>query len=172
LPHFTSSDAVTRIGQHTTTTASILSLPPFVFRVIRTNIPLLIDIGQLSCIECPHRNPMEASMNTPFPQIALATVTNPQMVDCHPALLQSAWCTLKHARGQTVHLDRLSLAMHLITRPSLAPPTHGIGPASRRAALAEQLTQARTRCVPRIHARMAELRREATIDPTNGGTAA
>lgn len=111
-------------------------------------------------------------MTTPFPQIALATITDPQSVDCHPALLQSAWCTLKQARGQTVHLDRLSMAMHLITRPSLATPTHGIGPASRRAALAEQLTQARTRCVPRIQARMAELRRAADAKPTNGGTAA
>jgi hypothetical protein len=114
----------------------------------------------------------EASMNTPFPQLALATVTNPQMVDCHPALLQSAWCTLKHARGQTVHLDRLSMAMHLITRPSLPPPTHGIGPASRRAALVERLDQARTRCVPRIQARIAELRRAADAEPTSGGTAA
>ena len=109
-------------------------------------------------------------MTTTLPQIALATVTDPQSVDCHPALLQSAWCTLKHARGQTVNLDRLSMAMHLITRPSLASATHGMGPTARRAALADQLMQARTRCVPRIQARIAELR--AAAAPTNGGTAA
>lgn len=61
---------------------------------------------------------MEAPLHHPFPPRALATVTDPASVNCHPALLQTAWCALKSARGQTVRAENLGPAHHIILAPA------------------------------------------------------
>ena len=68
----------------------------------------------------------------------------------HATAIVGAWITLKQARGQTVHLDRIGAPHHLITAPL--------------SVLQMDLSQR----LPRISARVRELKRLAANTPSGG----
>lgn len=92
----------------------------------------------------------------PLPADALAILTHPESVACHPALMQHAWMQAKAARGQVVHLHRLAVTAHLMSAPT-APPAprgtveaidairHRVGPAIRQRIAARLAAQAAAR---------------------------
>lgn len=59
-------------------------------------------------------------MLTPIPPHPRSILADPAEFHHCPALLQSAWATLKAARGQSVDFDRIGPPRHITTCPGAA----------------------------------------------------
>ena len=99
----------------------------------------------------------------PFPPDALAVVTDPARVDCHPALMQDAWFRLMESCRGPVSRDRVLRlqARHIIRTDAAQPPCDTVA----------QIDAIRARIPHRVRARMAHLQALGLHPRRTGGAA-